>query len=112
MLLFRPFSGQSCSWALALCDRFRDGGVDSLRFSITSVRTGGFHTHQKKPLGRLQHSLVNLARSMWQQTMKRKFIRILVVDRKSTRLNSSHTVISYAVFCLKKKKKKIKTTKN
>src|SRR5436190_3874877 len=31
-------------------------------------------------------------------------------DRKSTRLNSSHTVISYAVFCLKKKKKK--TTMN
>src|SRR5438034_3608968 len=29
-------------------------------------------------------------------------------DRKSTRLNSSHTVISYAVFCLKKKKKKKK----
>src|SRR5438034_7550623 len=26
------------------------------------------------------------------------------LDRKSTRLNSSHTVISYAVFCLKKKK--------
>src|SRR5438034_2642022 len=30
-------------------------------------------------------------------------------DRKSTRLNSSHTVISYAVFCLKKKKKKTQT---
>src|SRR5437773_9037643 len=28
------------------------------------------------------------------------------VDRKSTRLNSSHITISYAVFCLKKKKKK------
>src|SRR5256885_6872628 len=28
-------------------------------------------------------------------------------DRKSTRLNSSHLVISYAVFCLKKKKKSI-----
>src|SRR5256885_7999624 len=28
------------------------------------------------------------------------------VDRKSTRLNSSHLVISYAVFCLKKKKEK------
>ena len=27
-------------------------------------------------------------------------------DRKSTRLNSSHVSISYAVFCLKKKKKK------
>src|SRR5260221_9992540 len=31
---------------------------------------------------------------------------IVTLDRKSTRLNSSHTVISYAVFCLKKKKKK------
>src|SRR2546427_8803184 len=28
-----------------------------------------------------------------------------VIDRKSTRLNSSHSQISYAVFCLKKKKK-------
>src|SRR5260221_5246769 len=29
----------------------------------------------------------------------------VTTDRKSTRLNSSHTVISYAVFCLKKKKR-------
>src|SRR5438034_8410612 len=36
------------------------------------------------------------------------FRRHSVGDRKSTRLNSSHTVISYAVFCLKKKKKKNK----
>src|SRR5205085_9782202 len=33
-------------------------------------------------------------------------------DRKSTRLNSSHSQISYAVFCLKKKKKKKNKTKN
>src|SRR2546426_9255344 len=32
------------------------------------------------------------------------------VDRKSTRLNSSHLVISYAVFCLKKKKNRAKPT--
>src|SRR5438477_6840112 len=32
-------------------------------------------------------------------------------DRKSTRLNSSHMSISYAVFCLKKKKKKIQNNK-
>src|SRR2546430_8178700 len=32
-------------------------------------------------------------------------IKIAVLDRKSTRLNSSHSQISYAVFCLKKKKK-------
>src|SRR5256886_8434030 len=33
-------------------------------------------------------------------------LRGLAADRKSTRLNSSHSQISYAVFCLKKKKKK------
>src|SRR3712207_8675785 len=33
--------------------------------------------------------------------------RSVVLDRKSTRLNSSHANISYAVFCLKKKKDKI-----
>src|SRR5688572_31810995 len=37
--------------------------------------------------------------------MDRLFDRV-PADRKSTRLNSSHSQISYAVFCLKKKKKK------
>src|SRR5207253_9497860 len=36
-----------------------------------------------------------------------EIIRALNKDRKSTRLNSSHVAISYAVFCLKKKKKDI-----
>src|SRR2546430_7638936 len=36
-------------------------------------------------------------------------VHYVCTDRKSTRLNSSHSQISYAVFCLKKKKKK-KTT--
>src|SRR2546426_8598023 len=36
-------------------------------------------------------------------------IPLLVLDRKSTRLNSSHLVISYAVFCLKKKKENEQT---
>ena len=35
-----------------------------------------------------------------------------LADRKSTRLNSSHQIISYAVFCLKKKKQKKKNTNN
>src|SRR5438034_7383118 len=40
------------------------------------------------------------------RTAERSLLRLVEVeiDRKSTRLNSSHTVISYAVFCLKKKK--------
>src|SRR5260221_14544510 len=37
---------------------------------------------------------------------KQSLAPIARADRKSTRLNSSHTVISYAVFCLKKKKKR------
>src|SRR2546422_3889571 len=43
--------------------------------------------------------------------MKRdEVIVITISDRKSTRLNSSHGYISYAVFCLKKKKTKRKLT--
>src|SRR5690554_6968690 len=38
-------------------------------------------------------------------------ISLSTLDRKSTRLNSSHVRISYAVFCLKKKKKKKKKNK-
>src|SRR2546427_5721590 len=42
------------------------------------------------------------------RTPLREAIKLLAAegDRKSTRLNSSHSQISYAVFCLKKKKKK------
>src|SRR2546426_5975455 len=54
----------------------------------------------------------NLLQEMLDQTEKRIWFLHAVsqggqhIDRKSTRLNSSHLVISYAVFCLKKKKKK------
>src|SRR2546427_3807838 len=40
----------------------------------------------------------------------RAIMSFMSSDRKSTRLNSSHSQISYAVFCLKKKKKNIKRT--
>src|SRR5688572_31841517 len=39
-------------------------------------------------------------------------VRNIFVDRKSTRLNSSHSQISYAVFCLKKKKKPYLTNRH
>src|SRR5439155_16090240 len=38
--------------------------------------------------------------------LRQFFCAAFLEDRKSTRLNSSHVAISYAVFCLKKKKKK------
>src|SRR5207253_11186175 len=50
-------------------------------------------------LGRLPEHAGRLARA--------KANRTTHADRKSTRLNSSHVAISYAVFCLKKKKKMI-----
>src|SRR2546430_8232172 len=43
----------------------------------------------------------------WYERIRYKFSKAL--DRKSTRLNSSHSQISYAVFCLKKKKKQLTT---
>src|SRR5439155_25499817 len=46
--------------------------------------------------------LTSLGRTAFAQT---KSSRECSADRKSTRLNSSHVAISYAVFCLKKKKK-------
>src|SRR2546430_10616256 len=43
-----------------------------------------------------------------EKTCQRSQRKMACLDRKSTRLNSSHSQISYAVFCLKKKKKTIK----
>src|SRR5690625_6379310 len=47
----------------------------------------------------------NIVEGYGRRRYKRDYIKL---DRKSTRLNSSHVAISYAVFCLKKKTKKIK----
>src|SRR5437764_6480865 len=53
---------------------------------------------------RFMKELVDAMQDAWSKWSTREGIRNL--DRKSTRLNSSHRCISYAVFCLKKKKKK------
>src|SRR2546430_8180778 len=43
-------------------------------------------------------------RVFWRERSPWVVVRLCLGDRKSTRLNSSHSQISYAVFCLKKKK--------
>src|SRR5260221_10336545 len=55
-----------------------------------------------QPIGKslIEDDKVDLAKRLRAEAQQKKFEG----DRKSTRLNSSHTVISYAVFCLKKKK--------
>src|SRR3712207_8017737 len=76
---------------------------DALPISCPDVPLPVAHTQQAvvvsnedpKKLGRVQ------VKMNWQSgSMQTSWIR----DRKSTRLNSSHANISYAVFCLKKKK--------
>src|SRR5207249_6038058 len=57
---------------------------------------GGQHRHRGEPA-----QVLAPARPAWSRTAR------VEGDRKSTRLNSSHVSISYAVFCLKKKKKKV-----
>src|SRR2546422_8387023 len=53
----------------------------------------------------IQAQIINLLEQL--QTNFGLTYLFVAQDRKSTRLNSSHGYISYAVFCLKKKKKKI-----
>src|SRR5690606_41023539 len=55
-----------------------------------------------------QYPAIRLQRRYWQsdkQFWSPSHLILIQQDRKSTRLNSSHVKISYAVFCLKKKKK-------
>src|SRR5689334_23631308 len=55
----------------------------------------------------LIYGITLLQEKVMRERMNDKTIRA-EIDRKSTRLNSSHSSISYAVFCLKKKNKKKK----
>src|SRR2546429_6986523 len=69
----------------------------------------GKHSNRRRPAGNAA-----ALREGWRQNPKcGDFVANLLVvqprDRKSTRLNSSHGYISYAVFCLKKKQKRVYT---
>src|SRR2546430_1985923 len=69
--------------------------------------------HRLKLKHRLQRALrdLRLIRRIARQKLPALHQRINNQDRKSTRLNSSHSQISYAVFCLKKKNSRIKSRK-
>src|SRR5690625_6898203 len=56
----------------------------------------------RDPNGRVEAGLVVLVSDL--ESIQLILVRVLPQDRKSTRLNSSHVAISYAVFCLKKKR--------
>src|SRR2546430_6037309 len=57
-----------------------------------------------RPFWRNQRRLGSAAVQRYLFSSRRVIVPSSITDRKSTRLNSSHSQISYAVFCLKKKK--------
>src|SRR2546428_5510365 len=57
------------------------------------------------PSGAGKSTLLHLLAALDTPTSGKVYFDSKAIDRKSTRLNSSHDQISYAVFCLKKKKK-------
>src|SRR5438034_8512126 len=79
-----------------------------------ALRGRGLQSFLQRPVGARDHVLVSLRLSRLAAPVPNARSRRTAcgcsrggsapTDRKSTRLNSSHTVISYAVFCLKKKK--------
>src|SRR3712207_7987259 len=75
----------------------------STLFPYTTLFRSRRSTHNHK--NTWVYSLVASLTTVAQLHVKRIFRAPSVRDRKSTRLNSSHANISYAVFCLKKKKK-------
>src|SRR5438132_5048938 len=83
-----------------------EGGIRTLDTGFSPYN--GLANRRLQPLGHLSSrtcgvTIVAVWGVLWGSWLKH------LQDRKSTRLNSSHTVISYAVFCLKKKKKKDRT---
>src|SRR5256885_11954354 len=78
---------------------FRSVLLESQILILQSMQSGGEQPCRGQQNQR-QRGLENYERFSWQ----RASASAGAADRKSTRLNSSHLVISYAVFCLKKKK--------
>src|SRR5437588_9603659 len=86
---------------------FRSHGVRLItgcgvrRIQIADGAVTGIQTE----LGFLSAKKIVVAAGAWSSSIEAEeaLLPRLDIDRKSTRLNSSHTVISYAVFCLKKK---------
>src|SRR5260221_5493297 len=68
----------------------------STLFPYTTLFRSAHHMQHAAALGRQQLQA--------HEGLHARHVDAVDGDRKSTRLNSSHTVISYAVFCLKKKK--------
>src|SRR5438034_4327057 len=93
----RAAPGEHLPDTFDLCQFLRKDGIGGVINQRGRNIVGGQREHQDRRVGWINLAIVGLAGHVRRE---------LAADRKSTRLNSSHTVISYAVFCLKKKKKR------
>src|SRR5699024_12441417 len=86
--------------------RSSDLGLGTGGFWDAIEAMGGPRRSGKEAVDALIEALA-IIRGIWEPTERRP-LREGGADRKSTRLNSSHVSISYAVFCLKKKRRTVK----
>src|SRR2546426_8591092 len=89
---------------LEICRRMRARAVDRYSYFLLVTATGG----KKRYLEGMEAGADDFITKPIDMDELRARLKAAerILDRKSTRLNSSHLVISYAVFCLKKKKKR------
>src|SRR5688572_32056524 len=93
---------RTCRNAIRLHVRFKTLGQALHAFQINGIARGLGETIRRNPGQQLSWVIFAFCPKLRIEIAKDGS----AVDRKSTRLNSSHSQISYAVFCLKKKKKK------
>src|SRR5205807_3393813 len=102
-LALLPLSNGDLGWLGGLSGLRGDPGGEAFGRDASSHRTRGGVLSRTRPASRRANAVCTVDAIALPRPL-------LLRDRKSTRLNSSHLVISYAVFCLKKKKKKITQT--
>src|SRR5699024_11741336 len=113
--LVRSVMRSSCVGAVGSGSVCRTGGVEDVddedqglagELALVAVGLGRRdHEHQLRADGGVHQALVPAGDDLALAEHEAEGRTALPGDRKSTRLNSSHVSISYAVFCLKKKKK-------
>src|SRR5437773_8892270 len=88
---------------------FGNGGAEAFQLPPVGLLQAPSATELKRTRVELQDNAETLRRKLADFEVDGRIVQVSpgpMRDRKSTRLNSSHITISYAVFCLKKKKKR------
>src|SRR5256885_9442941 len=99
--VYRNLSGHSCHGWAGMLRAPTQGGPDERSGDATMQTRLNTQSHADLIRSVLAGHRTGLPID---EVIRRSWSRCLTTDRKSTRLNSSHLVISYAVFCLKKHK--------